>query len=139
MPYKPGYIINKNQKYVTQKMATRSTINLKLEDGKFRHVYCHWDGYLENGVGETLLLYYNTIDEINKLMDHGDMSVLGSNIKDCEFYKDRGEDDVEAKILEFDEIDGEQYNYFFIDGKWHYSMKNRKDELRHMTKKNIYA
>lgn len=40
-------------------MATHSSITVKTSNGKFKTVYCHFDGYPE-GVGKTLALHYNS-------------------------------------------------------------------------------
>jgi hypothetical protein len=117
-------------------MATRSTINLKLPDGRYRHIYCHWDGYLEH-VGIILLKNYNTIDKINELMDHGDVSSLNDTIEKTEFYKDRGEDDSDARILDYHDVDFEEYNYFFTNNKWYYHPWNSRT-IMPLTKKLIY-
>lgn len=58
-------------------MSTRSRIAIKNDDGTVRSIYCHFDGYPE-GVGEKLKKFYNTKEEINKLLDLGDLSTLGS-------------------------------------------------------------
>lgn len=59
-------------------MSTRSRIALKNDDGTIRSIYCHFDGYPEGGVGDKLKKYYTTKEEINKLLDLGDLSTLGS-------------------------------------------------------------
>jgi hypothetical protein len=82
-------------------MATRSAIGIELQ-GEVRAVYCHWDGYVKNGVGETLLNHYD-FDKTLELISMGDLSSLGADIgsqhdfdtynpKICTFYaRDRGE------------------------------------------------
>lgn len=118
-------------------MATRSRISFERPDGKIRSIYCHWDGYPSNN-GKILLKHYNA-DNLDALMDLGDLSVLGttpvSNKEgwensgalldtQCLAYKDRGEEDVDA--LEFanmkdfvDHVPQEEYNYLFMDGNWY--------------------
>jgi hypothetical protein len=56
-------------------MGTRSTITAKCADGKWRAIYCHWDGYLE-GVGAALLTNYDTQEKIETLIAKGDHSIL---------------------------------------------------------------
>ena len=118
-------------------MSTRSLIGIK-RDGNITSIYCHFDGYLE-GVGETLVNHYDTEEKIDALLEHGDMSCLGEDIKSCEFYKDRGEDDVDAQTLyEKDNREGDSvenryyisgqhcwadYVYLFKDGKWYYAFE----------------
>lgn len=62
-------------------MSTRSTIALALPDGRFRSVYCHFDGYPEEpGVGWTLRDHWTDFDKVSALMDLGDISTLGEEI-----------------------------------------------------------
>lgn len=97
-------------------MATRSTINLSIgQNDKYRHVYCHFDGYLEH-VGRTLFLHYNTIDKINNLMDCGNLEVLGKTTTKSKFIS--GEKSILCSIKD---IELQEYNYFFKDGRWYYT------------------
>lgn len=57
-------------------MSTRSMIGYKAKDGKVRAIYCHWDGYPENN-GRILINHYTEKAEIDRLLDLGDLSVLG--------------------------------------------------------------
>lgn len=56
-------------------MSTRSLIAKENDDGTFRTVYCHHDGYLTYN-GAMLLDHYNTPERIDKLLDLGDLSFL---------------------------------------------------------------
>lgn len=58
-------------------MSTRSAI--AWYDPTFKtamSVYCHWDGYPE-GVGRTLLDYYNDESRVKSLVSLGDLSYVG--------------------------------------------------------------
>lgn len=70
-------------------MATRSFIIIE-DYGKFRGIYCHWDGYPE-GNGAILLEHYDSVERLNALIDGGDLSTLGDLPENCEYYKDRGD------------------------------------------------
>lgn len=65
-------------------MSTNSIIgyveDLKKKDVKFNCIYCHWDGYIENGVGEMLFEHYQDPEKIKKLIALGDISCLGEEI-----------------------------------------------------------
>lgn len=61
-------------------MATRSGIGIMKADGTIDAIYCHNDGYLE-GVGAVLAEHYNNEEKINKLLDLGDISGLGSELE----------------------------------------------------------
>lgn len=116
-------------------MSTRSTIAIKMDDGKYRAIYCHHDGYLEYN-GEMLVNNYKTADRVNALLDLGDMSSLGSepigywddfkhDKTKCETYRERGEDGVDAMIFDnrediMDYYSDTEYNYFFENGEWYY-------------------
>lgn len=118
-------------------MSTRSLIGIMNKDGSITNVYCHFDGYLD-GVGITLVENYDTEDKVNDLLKNGDMSSLGDTISSCEFYKDRGEDGIDAKTIPADVSNikdvyyesGQNcwadYVYLFEDGKWYYSLERAK-------------
>lgn len=76
-------------------MSTRSFICVELteEDKKLLHtdkryfgVYCHFDGYVIDGVGETLLRHYNSYMKTIRLLKHGAMESLQPKIKDINFF-----------------------------------------------------
>lgn len=116
-------------------MATRSTISIHQNDGVIRSVYCHWDGYYEHN-GVLLYNFYNTANKVNKLIDYGDISSLGSEIGKkhefhssyygCTFYhRDRGEEKnigiCHANSTNpYYGLEQEEYNYIFVEktGEW---------------------
>ena len=55
-------------------MSTHSTIAKLDNDGIFRAVYCHSDGYLRHN-GEILNKYYTDEDKVSDLIKQGDISV----------------------------------------------------------------
>lgn len=60
-------------------MSTRSTIAIIKEDGSVKSIYCHWDGYIKKGVGETLVKHYNTDKRTDGLIALGSLSSLYKN------------------------------------------------------------
>lgn len=114
-------------------MSTNSRIGIVREGGTIRSIYCHFDGY-PNHHEVILKSYYNTKEDVEELLDLGNLSVLGSSIgvkhsfndfskKDCctAFGRDRGDKDAEALIHgNIDEFleEGEEYNYLFQDNTW---------------------
>ena len=132
-------------------MATRSFIGKKLDDGKVRFIYCHYEAATESN-GRVLLEYYN-LGNIDRLLDNGDLSTLGKRIDPmspehsfsnpeggtCVFYgRDRGEDGVGATVRSmgdylYDSNDWDiEYKYLLdSDGKWYCYVNGGKDsELR---------
>ena len=127
-------------------MSTRSIIGIK-KGNNIIAIYCHMDGYLE-GVGKILHDYYKSENLIGKLMELGDLSILGkkpeskpelwdmskpfnNNNEYCRSYKDRGEKDISAAIFNSNEdfIDyakdmGVEYIYLFKDNGWYYKVTN---------------
>lgn len=130
-------------------MATRSTIGIKLADGRVRGVYCHWDGYLSNN-GVLLLEHYQDPAKVQALIDLGNISSLGSEIGEehlfdnpyphgtpenrdwqiahdhmTTFYgRDRGEANNGPKMYADEEAflrEGEEYDYLFDHGVWYVS------------------
>lgn len=56
-------------------MGTRSDIIVCLKGGKWRRIYCHWDGHLKHN-GATLHEHYNSQAKAEKLVALGDLSIL---------------------------------------------------------------
>lgn len=114
-------------------MGTRSTITVHCLDGKYRSVYCHWDGYLKHN-GRMLLEHYNTQEKAEALVALGDMSSLDISIEKPSghtfdnptngytvFYgRDRGETGVECSVSDtlYGRRSKEEYNYVWENGKW---------------------
>lgn len=109
-------------------MATRSHIGIK-NGNSVRYVYCHYDGYPEHN-GRILLQNYTTVEKVNELIDGGDLSILGENVKTdlphsfkkpvdgvCVYYgRDRGEKNVVPKMVNIDNYhndNGVDYHYLF--------------------------
>lgn len=121
-------------------MATNSRIGKMLPDGTIKQIYCHWDGYVEGGVGETLVEHYDNEQDINALLALGDLSILarylypkGEHSFDkpethvCVSYsRDRkeNEEDTCAKVVSMEEWMtpfyslGADYYYLFNAGNW---------------------
>lgn len=101
-------------------MSTSSAIGV-MHGSKAKVVYCHHDGYLD-GVGRTLLTYDSP--SANELISLGDMSSLGYNINQTEFYgRDRDETGIEFRVIFsdtelYDIYEGCEYFYIMQDGVW---------------------
>lgn len=94
-------------------MGTRSDIIVHLADGRYKRVYCHWDGYLSHN-GALLAAHYASQEFAEKLVGPGDMSSLGkfcnkpkghSHAKPKKGYsvyygRDRGETGVAGKTFD---------------------------------------
>lgn len=119
-------------------MSTRSRIGMVQPDGTVKSVYCHFDGY-PSGVGITLLKNYTDPEKVKKLIDLGDLSVVGEEVEPAEgqkhdfenpikgitiaYGRDRGEDGTEARVNKSREgyftSDLEEYGYLFTeDNTW---------------------
>jgi hypothetical protein len=107
-------------------MGTRSAIGYKLPNGKIRAKYCHWDGYVEGGVGQTLQESYQDAVKIGRMVELGDMSTLAAEIDDCEFYgRDRGDSPRDVDAQDYDDFDdfttsfeGCEYFYVWNGNEW---------------------
>lgn len=116
-------------------MSTRSTIAYKTERG-VTAIYAHWDGYPAHN-GRILQEHYQAAYKIGKLVNLGDVSVLGPEIGvqvdfddrdaqegQCVFYgRDRGEKDVGCKefatIQEWlDHYSWSDYAYLWNGKEW---------------------
>ena len=115
-------------------MATRSTIAIRTEDG-IKAIYAHWDGYIEHN-GRILREQYKTTEQVNALIELGDISQLGLDTGLTVAYgRDRGEEltDVEprtfATIAEWVEGYTDSWCEFFylFDGQDWIVSKGKKD------------
>ncbi len=104
-------------------MGTRSRVGV-MHGTVCKSVYCHYDGYLEY-TGEILNKHYNSV-KANELISRGDNSGVQATIEEMNFYKDRGEEDVEWMVShsfeEFlDQVErcGCEYYYIMQDGVWY--------------------
>ena len=121
-------------------MATRAII-AKLDDKGVKAIYNHSDGYLEHA-GRILAEHYKDESKVDKLLAHGDVSIIDENIgvkidfndyktryanKQCKFYmRDRGEkykhaeqlkDEIE--LIEFSNNCDVDFIYMFAYGYWY--------------------
>ena len=124
-------------------MATRSTIAMKTEEGKFRTIYCHWDGYPSYN-GAMLNENYTDPAKIKSLIDLGSISSLNEEVgekhpfdKNYEtpeldlfanwttaYHRDRGEEWSRTAPMTFNdteemvELCGEEYAYVWNGDDW---------------------
>lgn len=126
-------------------MTTKSRIGIMNEDTTITSVYCNWDGYPSYN-GRILYENYNTEEKIRELISYGDLSSLGEDIindnnsgrTECKFYnKNIGSGTIKTyeNIYEY-EINGCEYNYLFMNGKWYYNTYMNPDFIL-LTKQDI--
>jgi len=84
-------------------MSTRCFIGISMSTHHIHGIYCHSDGG-PSDVGKVLLEHYQDPEKIRKLIEHGDVSILGPEIGDRHdfdnppagqttfFARDRGEE-----------------------------------------------
>lgn len=125
-------------------MSTRSMIGILRQCGAVTGIYCHYDGYIDNGVGQMLVEHWNDKDKVEELMKLGDLSVLGKTIgtkvdfdsflgnEQClAYHRDRGERRRgPARYLDRRDFVSENnhfasYFYLFDGTEWHYSSGNQ--------------
>jgi len=113
-------------------MSTRSLIGIQRKNKSIDYIYCHFDGY-PTGVGAMLNKHYTNRSKLNKLMNLGDLSILGPKIgkkinfdlynreDQCLAYgRDRGETGIEKKTVKSEmHFTGTSYLYLFKSNKWH--------------------
>ena len=120
-------------------MSTHSMIFLQTGEDSYRGTYCHMDGYPKR-VGLLLYIFYDTPEKIKELLSLGELSSLGARIGEAvdmnkrwfseEYYnqtrgqctayhRDRGDPMViPCLVKRKEELDMEEYNYAFVNGKW---------------------
>ena len=143
-------------------MRTRSRIGIEIEKGKYKHIYCHFDGYPENN-GVILIDHYKDREKIERLIALGDISSLAENVEPdpnkehsfdgakqddvvVAYGRDRGETDVEAREGSLQDMANSgwiEYIYVYsLDNKWLYAdtyykplkLKNLKTKVNKIKK-----
>ena len=108
-------------------MSTRSTISVVQEDNSVKSVYCHFDGYISNGVGEWLKSYFNSYKLANNAISEGDISSIHGQSIDS-YYSKRGEDinlETFPNLESFLKNKGKQtFNYLYIYDEWQVALSN---------------
>ena len=111
-------------------MSTRSMIGVMEKDGSVKAIYCHFDGYLD-GVGYTLLNNYDEA-KTRDLIERGDISSLGPNIKGSPAYPDthyKGfTDDLDYLDYCWNKSGWIEFAYLLCDGEW--LVSTNRDENR---------
>ena len=105
-------------------MSTRSTIAYE-EDGSVYYIYCHFDGYIANGVGDELKKHFNSFEKAKELVSGGSISSITNGIP--KYYTENGEEKKVSKDVSYFGIETQEYNYLFSEMKWKVSRnKNKK-------------
>jgi hypothetical protein len=118
-------------------MATRSRIAIENEDGTVTSVYCHNNGYVEGGNGETLIMHYRDREKVKQLIALGNLSSVSARVKPkgtihsfntpepgvtVAYHRDRGEDFDQSQhksVPDFFDGDIEEFGYLFTqEGEW---------------------
>ena len=121
---------------------TPSSITAKCNDGRFRTIYCHSDGFVDHN-GVILFKHYQNQQKIEDMLALGDMSYLQSSIE-CPkghsfrngvkgfsiFYgRDRGEEvkPYSSFSLITCRFDNKQdYNYYWDGESWYLGIDERR-------------
>lgn len=120
-------------------MGTRSDIIVKTSDGKFKRIYCHWDGYPEHN-GRILEEHYTDQLKCEALVELGDISVLdkspfeppkGHSFAEpvdgycVAYHRDRGEEfflittDTLDEMMEQIKDSWTEYSYYWDGNNWY--------------------
>ena len=118
-------------------MSTRVWIAKELDNGKYRSIYCHSDGYPSH-TGMILLKHYDTEEKLDELLKLGDISIIGGILAPdptkphnrmlqqdgvtLAYGRDMGKKDVEARERSYSAITtGTNCDHTYIftrDQKW---------------------
>jgi hypothetical protein len=66
-------------------MGCRAHIAVVMPDGTVQYMYVHFDGYID-GVGELLLLHYNTAEKALALVQGGNVRQLRAPGEEMQYY-----------------------------------------------------
>ena len=115
---------------------------MKQEDGSYKSIYCHWDGYPEYN-GLILFENYKDKNKVEKLINLGDISSLDEEIEPdyrfehcfsnrqegitLAYHRDRGEninirtDKNINDLINYISHSMEEYLYIYDNGVWKYA------------------
>lgn len=132
-------------------MSTRSFICVEQDDGSYKGVYCHSDGYLTYN-GAMLLDHYNSREKADALISLGDLSLLCEKLYPdpdkphgfdydkrqedvtVAYGRDRGEKSTEARSVTPESARDSWGEYLYVytkENKWRYYDLHEDDpELR---------
>ena len=87
---------------------------------KYAEIYQHWDSYPE-GLGTSLVKYWDTYDKVLNLILGGDASSVDYDVTGYVAMEDRDEQykDLQPKFTDECPRVSEEYQYLFDDGKWY--------------------
>ena len=139
-------------------MSTRSHIGIStVEEGisYVKYVYCHFDGYTIDGVGQMLFEHYKDEEKVKELISLGDISFLEKNIEPSKdsnhsfytpekdvtvfYHRDRKENLDNSKARKISDLkyypdDMVDYIYLFENNQWYLIEKIEKDGNVKLTK-----
>ena len=118
-------------------MATNALIVCLKKNKRFDGIPVNFDGYIDDGVGKTLIDYWDKLDDIRKLCAvKKSIRSFGNDFNDIEYYRYSWEDSWEDlkynrqfKDMDWNSLCNKSgnfdYTYVWYLGKW-YLLKNEK-------------
>lgn len=101
-------------------MSTRATIAVRRPSGDYLATYLHFDGYPEHA-GRLLEEHFLNAEQVEALVDRGDIRFLHSEIGDPEYY-DNGDSPAKLPtrdaLVDYAKNLGARYLYVFDDAAW---------------------
>lgn len=87
---------------------------------KYAEIYQHWDSY-PDGLGASLVKYWDTYDKALNLILGGDASSVGDEVMSYVTMENIGKEYKDLQPKFYDECPPvrEEYQYLFDDGKWY--------------------
>lgn len=106
-------------------MSTHAQIAVEHNDNTVSSIYCHFDGYVQDGVGEALVNAVRTLPAAEELIKEGDVRSITYNhgqIDAPSYHTLHGESVNISKFTNlatfFEYAQWQEFNYLFIDGHW---------------------
>ena len=111
-------------------MSTNALIAYKNENGKYNVNSIHYDGYIKDGVGQSLAENWTSFENIKSLCNGAEIRCLGETLKDTEVFSDYAMG--RRKNLTFDELcntaGNYDYSYVYEDDMWRW-LEHHEDAL----------
>lgn len=111
-------------------MSTNALIAYKRENGNYNVNSIHYDGYINGGVGQSLVENWSSFEDVKALCNGHEIFCLGENLEKTEIYDTWSMN--RRKNLTFDELcnaaGNYDYTYIYENGIWRW-LAHHEDAL----------
>ena len=91
-------------------MSTHAAIGIRLNDGRIKAIYCHFDGYVQH-IGKMLTTHFNSMEKAVELVNEGELRSVDVD-KDGNVELEHFVEDFEKREIEYYDTMEDMLNAF---------------------------